>query len=107
MLFAGAVSGKMRVANFESPHQFLDGVNHALARGFDPEAGLVLAVSCVGRRLALGVSVFKETEPLRELVPKEISMIGFYGYGEIGFCPRDGRSNFLNHSFTVLSLREA
>lgn len=107
MMFAGNVTGNVRVANFEFPDQLLDGVSSSLEAGLDHEADLVLAVSCAGRRITLGPSVFKEAEPLKASIPADIPLIGFYGYGEVGYSQTSEKNEFLNHSFSVFSLREA
>jgi hypothetical protein len=45
--------------------------------------GLCIAISCVGRRLVLGQLVEEELEILRENLGPNISISGFYSYGEV------------------------
>ena len=44
---------------------------------------LVVAISCVGRRLVLGARVEEEVEAVRDAVPPRAHITGFYSYGEI------------------------
>ena len=45
--------------------------------------GLCVAISCVGRRMVLGPRAEEELEAVREALPPESAMVGFYSYGEI------------------------
>lgn len=47
-------------------------------------ADLLIAVSCVGRRIVLGQSTEDELDALQERMPKSATITGFYSYGEIG-----------------------
>lgn len=44
---------------------------------------LAIAISCVGRRLVLGERTEEEVEAVKDLLPKNAQMLGFYSYGEI------------------------
>lgn len=44
---------------------------------------LVIAISCVGRRLVLGERAEEEIEAVLEKLPAHTQLIGFYSYGEI------------------------
>lgn len=44
---------------------------------------LVVAISCVGRRLVLGARIDEEVEAVREAVSTNAHITGFYSYGEI------------------------
>jgi hypothetical protein len=69
-------------------------------------ASFCLAVSCVGRRLVLGARVEEELLAVREALPADCVLAGFYSYGEIS--PRDGRGGQLhNQTMTVTTFAEA
>ncbi len=44
---------------------------------------LSIAISCVGRKLALGSKVDEETQLVLEMLPSNSQQIGFYSYGEL------------------------
>lgn len=50
----------------------------------DVKFSTVLTVSCIGRHLILTPQAYEEAEALRRALPKELTLFGFYGYGEIG-----------------------
>ncbi len=66
---------------------------------------LVIAVSCVGRRLLMGERIDEETESSLESFAKGAKQIGFYSYGEIS--PYDvGCCDFHNQTMTLTSISE-
>ncbi len=78
----------------------------ARASGGTDQAGLAIAVSCVGRRLVLGQRSDEETEATLHALPRGSSQIGFYSYGEIspvegGFC------DLHNQTMTISFITEA
>ncbi len=44
---------------------------------------VAIAISCVGRRLVLGQKTDDELEVLKERLPKNSNLVGFYSYGEL------------------------
>lgn len=69
------------------------------------DPGLLIATSCVGRRLVLGQRTEEEVEVTLEGWPKGSKQIGFYSYGEL--CPRDqGLSDLHNQTMTLTWLCE-
>ena len=54
--------------------------------GLSPQAGqvAVVAVSCVGRRLAMGQRIDDELAAAQDCLPAGSVQVGFYSYGEIG-----------------------
>ena len=66
---------------------------------------LLIAVSCVGRRLLLGERINEETESVLNLFPKKTKMIGFYSYGELSPYAK-GSCDLHNQTMTLTSLYE-
>ena len=91
-------------ANFD---RLVDGAGSAALKAAQEtkEALLCLAVSCVGRRLVLGERAEEEIEALREALPSQTSIVGFYSYGEIS--PSGSRACDLhNQTMTVTTISE-
>ncbi len=70
------------------------------------EQSAIFVVSCVGRRLVLGERVEEEIEAVSEAYSIDLSMIGFYSYGEIGVSTEDKACELHNQSITMMSLTE-
>lgn len=66
---------------------------------------LLIAISCVGRRLLLGERTEEETESTLELFPENTKQIGFYSYGEISPFA-NGVCGLHNQTMTLTSIRE-
>lgn len=66
---------------------------------------LVIAVSCVGRRLLLGERIEEETESTLELFPKGSEQIGFYSYGELSPFTT-GTCDLHNQTMTLTAIGE-
>ena len=74
-------------------------------RGRAGEPALVLAVSCVGRRMILGQHTDEELEAVAQSLPACCAHTGFYSYGEI--APAGGAvSRLHNQTIGVTVLRE-
>lgn len=58
------------------------GSSTATATGSD-NAGLVIAISCVGRRLILGERTEEELEAVFDSLEAQDQLVGFYSYGEL------------------------
>lgn len=70
-------------------------------------APLVIAVSCVGRRLILGQRTEEEVETVVDGAPPGACHVGFYSYGEISPAQgRDAGSELHNQTMTVTVLSE-
>lgn len=104
LLCAGNVEGKVRIANL-TQESFIDGIREVIKNAAEIQPDLMLLASCVGRRLTLGSEVETEGDTIRKYC-SDIPLVGGYCYGEVGYCPHLGQSEFLNHSFTGLALRE-
>lgn len=93
----------------------VDGVKNSVQKAFEElnewlkEDGknctTILCSSCAGRFLALGNNVKAEAESYQGILPKDISLMGMYSFGE--YCPM-GEENwcnvFHNSTFTILCI---
>ncbi len=66
---------------------------------------LLIAISCVGRRLLLGERTEEETESVFNLFPKETTQIGFYSYGELSPYSK-GDCDLHNQTMTLTAISE-
>lgn len=71
----------------------------------NPDALLLIAISCVGRRLLLGERTEEETETTLELFPKGTQQVGFYSYGELSPFAT-GTCDLHNQTMTLTSISE-
>jgi hypothetical protein len=69
------------------------------------EEFLVIAVSCVGRRLVLGQLCEEEIEIIRETLGKKAVITGFYSYGELSEVG-ESRCTLHNQTMTLVSIYE-
>lgn len=67
---------------------------------------LLIAVSCVGRRLLLGERTEEETESTLEIFPSGTEQIGFYSYGELS-PHHKGRCDLHNQTMTLTCISES
>lgn len=66
---------------------------------------LLVAVSCVGRRLLLGERTEEEINSILELFPSKTPMVGFYSYGELSPYAT-GDCDLHNQTMTLTSFSE-
>lgn len=66
---------------------------------------LAVAISCVGRRLVLGVHTEDETEATLSILPKGTQQVGFYSYGEISPLA-NGKCDLHNQTMTLTTFSE-
>jgi hypothetical protein len=66
---------------------------------------LLIAISCVGRRLLLGERTEEEVESTLEVFPKGTHQIGFYSYGELSPYV-DGTCDLHNQTMTLTNISE-
>lgn len=100
----GSLAQLMR-ANFD---RLIDGASEA-AEKVNPTPGvptLVVAISCVGRRLVLGERVEEETEAIREKFGDEAKHVGFYSYGEISPLVAGESCELHNQTMTLSVIQE-
>jgi len=68
---------------------------------------LCIAVSCIGRRLVLNQLVEEEIDVLKEYLGDNMSIIGFYSFGEIAPFSRELKScRFHNQTMTITVIEE-
>lgn len=94
-----------------SPDRLIDSAFQAARQALHGLHGqgpaLVLAVSCVGRRLALGEHTEEELEAAVREAPPGSVQVGFYSYGEIAQGAGDGRCGLHNQTMAITALRES
>lgn len=66
---------------------------------------LLIAISCVGRRLLLGERTEEETESTLEIFPEGAQQVGFYSYGELSPYT-EGTCDLHNQTMTLTSITE-
>lgn len=67
---------------------------------------LAIAISCVGRRLVLGLRAEEETEASLNSFPAATRQIGFYSYGELSPTSPSASCELHNQTMTFTTLRE-
>jgi hypothetical protein len=87
----------------------IEGAGHAakeiIIANDKPALGLV--VSCVGRKLVLGQLIDEELQEVAETLGTNISLIGFYSYGEIApFEVNKLQCNLHNQTMTLTAIYE-
>lgn len=101
----GSVVQLMR-ANFE--HLIEGAADAAGSLSFGSYAGsplLTVAISCVGRRLALSQRIEEEIEAVLDGLPHGSHLIGYYSYGELSPLA-SGRCDLHNQTMTLTSFWE-
>lgn len=68
--------------------------------------GVLIAISCVGRRLLLGERIDEETEVTLETFPKGTLQVGYYSYGELSPYLK-GDCDLHNQTMTLTYLSES
>jgi hypothetical protein len=68
--------------------------------------GLVIMVSCVGRRLVLNQRTEEEVEAVKDTFGDTNTYTGFYSYGEISPLVKGGRCGLHNQTMTITSFFE-
>jgi len=66
---------------------------------------VLIAISCVGRRLLLGERTEEETESVLEIFPPKTQQIGFYSYGELSPHLK-GDCELHNQTMTLTTITE-
>ncbi len=111
MTFAGDIplgwQAQLMRANFNDLVEGAEQAASATRLGADwgDEPILVIAISCVGRRMVLGSRAEDETEATLELLPAMAQQIGFYSYGELS-PHNNGRCELHNQTMTLTAFSE-
>lgn len=112
MTFAGEMSERY-FAQFmtASNEQLIAGAQEAARLIPTPETidnpPLVVAVSCVGRRLVMDDKTSQELEAVLDILPEGTQQIGFYSYGEICPIAENGYSELHNQTMTLTMFSES
>lgn len=72
----------------------------------NPERGLAILVSCVGRKLVMGNRVDEEVEAVGEVFGSQAVLAGFYSYGEISPFTPGTSCKLHNQTMTITYLGE-
>lgn len=72
-----------------------------------PRPGLVLLVSCFGRKLVMGERVEEEVDAVADIFEDEDVIAGFYSYGEISPCAAGEECSLHNQTMTITYISEA
>ncbi len=97
-LVAGTTE-KISVASETALKNAIDGY-----RGISPQAALVF--TCSARKAILGTKVSKEYLLMKERMPEDFSICGFYTYGELAPLYNGEESRFHNGTIAVLLIGE-
>lgn len=105
MTFAGDVpEGWSARLMWTTMERLTQGATEAAEDSAQPDSGLAVAISCVGRRLVLGERTDEELESVVEVMGPDTPTVGFYSYGEI--APVAGLCALHNQTMTVTTIRE-
>lgn len=109
LLYAGSLPhDRFRFAKMQGNRDLLEGALEAARKAsMQGREELLFMVSCAARRVALGVAVGAELDEVAPVFSPSVPAIGFYAYGEIGRSEGSGKAETLNHSFNLITCREA
>jgi hypothetical protein len=79
----------------------------AKAMQTNPNQGLALLVSCVGRKLVMGGRVDEEVEAVGDVFGQGATLAGFYSYGEISPFSPEVECKLHNQTMTITYIAEA
>jgi len=112
MVFAGDIPQgeyvRLMKANFD---RLIEGANGAAEMSKislrNSNADLAILISCVGRKLVLKQRVEEELETIREVIGDDVSITGFYSYGEIcPIKPFENHCELHNQTMTITLFKE-
>lgn len=111
MVFAGDVPegwyAQLMKANFD---RLVDGAVQAASSSYEAlgkqTPQLAILISCVGRRLVLGPRTEEEIEGVQEIIGKEVTLAGFYSYGEIAPMAPHASCELHNQTMTITTIIE-
>ncbi len=112
MIFAGDIPKGAKVqlmhANLD---KIVDGAEEAAEKALsvkikEKKHGLILLVSCVGRRLVLGERTEDELEVVTDIFGKNCAYTGFYSYGEISPVKSSSTCDLHNQTMTITAIFE-
>lgn len=118
MIFAGDIPegsyAQLMKANFD---RLIDGAENAAINAInnslteqqnlaEQHNGLIIMISCVGRRLLLKQRTEEELEAVKDVFGESNLYTGFYSYGEISPLVKGGKCGLHNQTMTITSLFE-
>jgi len=71
-----------------------------------PAGGLAILVSCVGRKLVMGERVDEEVEAVADVLGRDVTLAGFYSYGEISPFFPGHECRLHNQTMTITCVTE-
>jgi hypothetical protein len=105
MTFAGDMpQGWSARLMWTTMERLMEGAGEAAEDSAQDDAGLAVAISCVGRRLVLGARTDEELDSVTEVLGDDTPLVGFYSYGEI--APLHGMCSLHNQTMTITTIRE-
>jgi hypothetical protein len=67
---------------------------------------LVIAISCIGRRMVMEEDPSAELEAVLDFLPKQTKQVGFYSYGELSPYAKKGNCVLHNQTMTLTAIYE-
>ena len=90
-----------------STDKLVGGAESAAQLAADPATDrLAVLVSCVGRKLVMGNRVDEEIEAVADVLGKQVTLTGFYSYGEISPFMPGAACKLHNQTMTITCLGE-
>lgn len=112
LIFAGEIvtDGLLQLMH-ASTNSLVDGAEAAAravaAMRNQTSGGIAILVSCVGRKLVMGDRIDEEVDTVAEVLGREITLTGFYSYGEISPFAPGMDCKLHNQTMTITSLSES
>lgn len=110
MTFAGDIPPGSKVRFMKASFDMLTSAAAEAAQNTIPDKNIrpdfSLLVSCVGRKIILGLRTEEELEAVQELLGNKTPVAGFYSYGEIAPFNEGGNCRLHNQTMTITSFYE-
>lgn len=111
MTFAGDVPEgnyvRLMKANFDRLVDGASGAAKSANTGMrDGATELAILISCVGRKLVLQQRIEEEVDAVRAVLGDDVTLTGFYSYGEISPYVVTGHCELHNQTMTITTLSE-
>jgi len=110
LTFAGDMPTNYRARLMKAGHErLLDGAEaaaQACIKQDEPAADLAILISCVGRKMVLNQRIEEELEGVRQVLGPDVTLAGFYSYGEMSPMTNSSRCELHNQTMTVTTFRE-
>jgi hypothetical protein len=107
MIFAGDVpegsACQLMLGDFD---HLVAGAGRAAMQAMQPDCGLAILVSCVGRKLLLGQRVAEEVDAVTDVLGESCGVTGFYSYGEIAPHGESAFCDLHNQTMTITTFAE-